>query len=269
MRLVREEMEAQSRIRRTNTTVQRGSLIQALLHDEDLEKFIYLLAKVEHTGWVDDSDFTFKTGFSKDAKSIWKSCLFDLSDLTAGEFHARIYSDTLAQYWSSGFLELDEMNSNELNTQRAFHAIELVLKNGFRTMNSPDETIIRNSFINYMRSNELIDYSRMIETIIGNYPPVDPNVTAEKIENIKIQLLEQPEKRKFDVLFTPIRSAINAKIKRIYPVNDGIELKIFSNIQDIMQIINAIEEDGLHYIKIRTNNDATYRQFLFNAGRAT
>lgn len=77
-RLLLEETKAQIQIRHTNTTVQKGSLIQALLFDDIAEKYVYLLAKVEHTEWVDDSDFTFKTGFSKDKKTIWKSCLFDL-----------------------------------------------------------------------------------------------------------------------------------------------------------------------------------------------
>lgn len=67
-RLLLEETKAQIQIRHTNTTVQKGSLIQALLFDDIAEKYVYLLAKVEHTEWVDDSDFTFKTGFSKDKR---------------------------------------------------------------------------------------------------------------------------------------------------------------------------------------------------------
>lgn len=60
-RLLLEETKAQIQIRHTNTTVQKGSLIQALLFDDIAEKYVYLLAKVEHTEWVDDSDFTFKS----------------------------------------------------------------------------------------------------------------------------------------------------------------------------------------------------------------
>lgn len=89
--------------------MQKGSLIQTLLFDETVEKYEYLLAKVEHTEWVDDSDFAFKTGFSKDKKTIWKSCLFDLSDLTATEFYAKVYLRNFARffkkYWFSGEFE--------------------------------------------------------------------------------------------------------------------------------------------------------------------
>ena len=117
-RLLREEIEAQNKIGSTNTSVKKGSLIQALLSVED--EYIYLLAKVEHTEWVDDADFSFKTGFSKDKKTIWKSCLFDLSNINSYSFTAKIYSDTKARYWSKGFLELEEMNSDETNTVQAF-----------------------------------------------------------------------------------------------------------------------------------------------------
>ena len=187
-RLLLEETKAQIQIRHTNTTVQKGSLIQALLFDDIAEKYVYLLAKVEHTEWVDDSDFTFKTGFSKDKKTIWKSCLFDLSNLTAQEFYAKVYSDTKAQYWSNGFLELEELKNDELNTQRAFQAIEATLGHGFRGITGPDHTIIRNSFIGYLKSNEHIDYPSMVNSILENYQPEDTNISPEKVESEKLCL---------------------------------------------------------------------------------
>jgi len=262
-RLLLKEKEAQDQIKRINTIVRKGSLIQALLFDEATEKYLYLLAKVEHTEWVDDSDFTFKTGFSKDKKTMWKSCLFNLSDLIAEEFQAKIYSDTKAQYWSNGFLELDETNSDESNTTRAFQAIDATLGNGFRGITSPDHTILRNSFVNHLKSNEHIDYSTMVEAILGNYEPVDPNITLDRIGDIKTRLLEQPEKKKFDSQFNSIGRVINARIRRVYPINIGIDLKVTRDIDDLSSTIRAVEENGIKYIRIRTNNDETYNRFLF------
>ncbi len=269
-RLLLKEIEAQGQIRRTNTIVQKGSLIQALLFDEVLERYVYLLAKVEHTEWVDDSDFTFKTGFSKDKKTMWKSCLFDLSDLTADEFHAKIYSDTKAQYWSNGFLELDEMNSDETNTQRAFQAIDATLGHGFKGITRPDHTIIKNHFIGYLKNNEHIDYPTMVNSILENYQPVDTELDPEevqtmtgKIKTIRAKLLEQPERKKFDCQFNSVNSAINARIRKVYPVNDGIDLKVSRDIEDLSSTIRSVEEDGIRYIKVRTNNDETYGRFHF------
>lgn len=262
-RLLLKETDAQSKITRINTSVQKGSLIQALLLDDISERYMYLLAKVEHTEWVDDSDFTFKTGFSKDKKTMWKSCLFDLSDLSAEIFNAKVYSDTKAQYWSNGFLELDVMNSDEFNTERAFKAIDATLGHGFRGINSPDHTLIRNNFIGYMKSHEHVDYPEMIENILGNYMPADHNVTLDKIQEIKNRLLEQPKKKNFDSQFNAINSAINARIRRVYPINDGIDLKVNGDIKDLSETIKAIEENGARYIKIRTNNETTFQLFKF------
>lgn len=260
-RLLLKEAEAQEQIARTSTNVQKGSLIQALLLDDDEDNYVYLLAKVEHTEWVDDSDFSFKTGFSKDKKTLWKSCLIDLPDTTATEFHAKIYSNTVAKYWSDGFLEFDEMNSDESNTSRAFKAIEATLNQNFRGAASPDHTIIRNHFIGYFKNNEHIDYPTMVDSILENYQPVDPDINLDKIQNIRTKLLEQPSKKKFDSQFNTVNSAINARIRRVYPINDGIDLKVTRDIEDLSGTIQSVEENGVKYIRVRTNNDATYKKF--------
>lgn len=80
---------------------------------------------------------------------------------------------------------------------------------------------------------------------------------------MKDKLLELPEKKKFDRLFTIVPKEIRAKVKKLYKVNEGIEIKINDFVQDIEQKITA-EEDmstGAKYIKIMTNNDDVYRQF--------
>lgn len=263
-RLMRMEVTAQERIGRTNTNVQKGSLIQALLCDQDNHMYVYLLANVEHTEWVDDADFTFKTGFSKDKKTIWKSCLIDLPDLQATEFHARIYSNTVAKYWNGDFLELDEMNSDETNTTRAFKAIDATLNQNFRNISSPDHTIIRNTFVSYLINNDHIDFPTMVSSILGNYQPVDPDVNPEKIQAIKEKMLDLPKKKYFDSQFNSINSSVNARIKKVYPINEGIDLKVTRNIGDLAETIQSIEENGMRYIRVRTNNPDTFRKFHYN-----
>jgi hypothetical protein len=261
-RLLLKETEIQGRVGGMNVEVQKGSLIQAFLFDEAVGAYSYLLAKVEHSEWVDDSDFTFKTGFSKDKKTMWKSCLFDLSDLAADEFHAKVYSDTKAQYWSNGFLELDVMNSDEINTQKAFQAIDATLGHGFRGVICPDHTIIRNGFVTYLKNNEHIDFPVMVNFILENYQPVDTNLTqeesqamTERIQNIRTRLLEQPGKRQFNA----INSAINARIRQVYKIREGIDLRVSCAVEE--GIIQAVEEGGARYIKVRTDNEITFKKF--------
>jgi hypothetical protein len=158
---------------------------------------------------------------------------------------------------------MDEMNSDESNTQRAFQAIDATLGHGFRGLTSPDHTLIRNSFINELKSGEPIDYPAMVEAVLGNYEPVDPSVKADRIKNIKTRLLTQPEKKKFDSQFNAVGSAINARIKRVYPLNDGIDLRVTRDIGDLSGTIQAVEENGFRYIRVKTNSDETFKRFRF------
>ena len=259
-RLLNKEIDTQGRIGHLETNVQKGSLIQALLYNDEENTYAYLLAKVEHSDFVDDSDFSFKTGFSKDKKTIWKSCLFDLVDPESEEFHAKVYSNTGAKFWSDDFLELDEMISDETNTLKAFKAIDATLNQNLRGMVTPDHTIIRNAIISYFKSNEHIDYPIMIETVLGQYDPVDLDVG--KVQSIKEKMLELPEKKKFDQQFRSVSKVINARIKKIYKVNEGIELKITDAVVDISNTISAYRDpDGTQYIKIKTNNEDTFQRF--------
>lgn len=259
-RLLLKEIEAQQGISHLDTNVQKGSLIQALLCNEDAQTYRYLLAKVEHSDFVDDADFSFKTGFSKNKKTIWKSCLFDIIDINAQQFYAKIYSNTVAKYWSDNFLELDEIINDELNTLTAFRAVDATLNQNLKGIITPDHTIIRNAIISYFKCNEHIDFPIMIESILGSYVPV--NLEAEKIHSLKEKMLQLPEKKKFDSQFESVPNIINARIKKVYSVNEGIQLKITDAVIDISNTITAYRDaDGTRYIKIKTNNDNTFRSF--------
>lgn len=259
-RLLEKEIEAQGRVARMNTNVQKGSLIQALLFDETQEVFTYLLAKVEHSNFVDDTDFTFKSGFSKDKKTLWKSCLIDLPSPVAQEYYAKIYSNTVAKYWSDDFLELEEMISDETNTSKAFKAIEGVLNRNIKAVAPRDHIIIRNSIISYFKNKDHFDYSEMIDSVLGQYQTTD--LTTEKLNTLKEKLNTLPETKNFDRQFSPIASVINARIRKVYEVNDGVQIRITDEIPDIANTITAYrEDDGTKYIKIKTNNDLTFQRF--------
>lgn len=97
-RLLLEERKAQQSVAAMSVVMKKGSLVQALLYDPETERYAFLLAKVEHTDFVDVSDYTFKSGFSKDKKNLWKSCIFMIDDLEADFYRATVYSDTAAKF---------------------------------------------------------------------------------------------------------------------------------------------------------------------------
>ncbi len=258
-RLLLKEREAQSTVSKI-TNVQKGSLIQALLYDAELDQFNYLLAKVEHTDFVDDSDFSFKTGFSKDMKKLWKSCLFEMDDLNSSCFLAKVFLNNPAKYWHDTFLELEERTNDETNTDRAFRAVDLVLNRNLKKIAPRDYTVTRNAVISYFKSSKQIDYDQMVNQLFENYVPVE--LEPEKKKKLIEKLLKLPEEKNFDRQFNVVNSVIKAKIKKTYDICQGIQLKISEGIDDLDKTISAYRDDeGNKYIKIKTDNDVTFKSF--------
>lgn len=259
-RLLQKERKAQTSVAHMNTNVQKGSLIQALLYDEEKDKHTYLLAKVEHTDFVDDEDFSFKSGFSKDMKKLWKSCIFEIDDLNDAIYSAKIYSNTVAKYWYDNFLELDQVVSDETNTDKAFRAIDSLLNRNVKNIAPRDHTLLRNSLIAYFKSNDYIDYDTMIQNTLESYHPVE--LEQEKLDKVIEKMRALPDKHEFDKQFNTVPSVINARIRKVYDVCSGIQLKITDAIDDIDDTIKAYRDtDGNRYIRIKTDNDLTYQRF--------
>lgn len=259
-RLLLKEREAQDSVGHMNTNVQKGSLIQALLYDEDTDEHTYLLAKVEHTDFVDDSDFTFKSGFSKDMKKLWKSCIFKIDNVDSASFMAKVYSNTVAKYWYDNFLELDQVISDEVNTNKAFRAIDSALNRNIKNIAPRDHMVLRNTMIAYFKTNEFIDYDTMIQNTFESYHPVE--LEQEKMDKVIEKMRELPDKYKFEKQFNTVSSVINARIKKVYEVCQGVQLRITDAIDDFEDTISAYRDtDGNKYIKIKTDNDLTFSRF--------
>lgn len=262
-RLLDVEIKIQAQIGHTGKNVKKGSLVQALVYLEDEMEYCVLIAKVEHTGFFDDLELRHRTGFSSEQKKIWKSCILDIIISEEGILvdNAKIYLEKEVKYWPESFLELEEMLSDENNTKRAFKYIEDTLRSNLKKAAPSDYTILRNSIIGQLKSAQHIDYNDMIDNIFDNYVPTD--VLLDKVNAIRSKLLSLPEDKNFDRQFVSIPSAINARIKDIYKINNNIDLKINGYVGDIKETIKSIEDnDGKRYLKIRTDNEETYKSFL-------
>jgi hypothetical protein len=263
-RLLRKEQDTQGLIEKLGIQIKKGSLIQVLLYDDTVGEYLFLLAKVQHIDFLDDIKFIIHSGFSIESNKLWKSCLLRLS--TEGDSFdikdAKVFLDNRAKYWSDDFLELEPMSKDDENTNKVFRGIEHVLRTSIKDRSASDYTLLRNCVIGYMKNTILFDYDNMMETVFNNYPP-------EKLEEdfykntILLKLKELPEKKKFDKQFEIVQSMIKAKIRKVYDVNVGIELKIKDHIDNINDIISSEidERTGHRYIKIKTNNDETFESF--------
>lgn len=259
-RLLLKEKEAQARIEHLDVNVQKGSLVQALIRDEEHGGMMYLLAKVEHAGFVDDTDFSFKSGFSKDKKTIWKTCIFDLSQIDGESIPAKIYSNTEAKYWWSDFLELCPVKDDAQNTQAAFKAIDSAVSRMIEKVAPYDHTVIRNAFVSHFKTADLLDYDNMVHTVLDNYH--SDALPQEQRNALRDHLLTLPEEKEFDRQFTLVASAVNGRIKKEYPVYPGIKLQITNGIDHIADVIvSKRDPDGTEYLQIRTIDSGTFRRF--------
>lgn len=257
-RLLRKEKGANERIAQLDTNVQKGSLILALI--ENQENISFLLAKVEHTDFFDDTDYSIKSGFSKDTKKIWKTCLFDIDDTEASTFSARIYSNTAAKYWWHDFLELVELQSDEYNTKKAFRSVDSTLTRTLKKVAPHDHMIIRNAMYLYFNSVEHFDYSEMLDQTIRNYVPDD---MTEETKGILLEKLETlPQEKGFDRQFNTVPTVIKSSMRKTYEVYNGIQIRIPGAMEELKDIIwSQQDSDGKQYLKIRVNDENTYRIF--------
>lgn len=259
-RLLIKESEAQNKVSKMKVNVKKGSLIQALIYNNDNDIYSYLLAKVEHSDFVDDNDFSFKTGFSKDKKTLWKSCLIDIDENDTQTFYAKIYSDNKAKYWSDAFLELEELITDEKNTSNAFKYIDGFLNRNIKGKSISDYTHLRNSVIVYFRTHEHFDYYKMIEDVFENYCPAEIEIELYKRSLDKIKTIS--ETSSFDTQFTPVLTAINAKMRKTYPVNSNVDIVLKNGVEDLASTITSIEEmNGNRYLKIKVTDIGTFDSF--------
>ncbi len=264
MKLLNVEIETQDKISQLGTFVKKGSLIEVLLYNPESEKYSFLVAKVEHKSFIDDINFKLRTGYSTEDNKLWKSCLFRFEDnndeLCIEEI--KVFLDNNAKYWTDGFLEIDPMNDDDKNTNNAYRAIEFTLNRNIKKLYPNDYTTLRNSVICYFRSKEMFDFDEMYESIFNAYSPIEmENDTYKACVKDKIGAIK--DKDSFDNQFRINQKIITARVKKVYGVNNNIQIKIMDGIENLDEVINSYQDrqTGDKYIRIKTNNDETYNSF--------
>lgn len=257
-RLLDSEVKAQKKILKMNKQIKRGSLIQAVIEENNI--FSYILAKVEHINILDKLDWEKHTGLPLE-KEVLKTCVIMYDDI--GEIDEIKIFDTnkvISDYWSNGLLELEPLTTNEDNTLRSFNEINKVLVNNVRKKSPADYTLLYNSVLGYYNQNEGFDFGEFKQKVIDNY--VSENLKPDDLKNLKNKLDKLSEK-KFDRQFQITPGAIRNKKKRTYNINPDIELTIKDNIRNLKDVIKAEKGDNEDlFIKIKVNENI-YKEFDF------
>lgn len=258
-KLLEAEEMAQAKIYRMGQNIKKGSLIQALIEKGDSE-YEYVIAKIEHSTWIDGQDLSVNYGFSKDKKSLWKSALFPIYKMdTQLVFETiQVYSDTMAKYWTVSFLELDEERNDSKNTYAAFKAMDAELKSAIEPISKHDYVQLSSELQNMMNTPQELDYDTCVDQILENYHPSEDEVEKEVMKDC---LLALPERKKFDKQFKVVPESLNNRKTKKFKLSKGIELTVRSDAVEYPEKIVSTLVDGRRVLQIICEDEDTYETF--------
>ena len=252
-RLLKIEKDAQEKIAHLNIKIQKGSLFQAYL-EQDEKTFI--LCKADHNDFLDEIDFSLRKGLPWE-KRIFKAILVKFnSDDTVNEVFIYDTNNRISKYWWYDYLELEEQYTDTHNTKTALETIDRKIFTLIKKDFPADYMILRNSAVGYFRNNEEFDMNRFIETTMQSYHPVDENLQLEKIIQ---KTRELPDKWGFDNRFEIKKEEIKKRIVTKVPLTNSIDLVLNDHITNMRDLIDTeVDSQNNKWVKIKSDEGYKY-----------
>ncbi|WP_019038349.1 nucleoid-associated protein [Psychroflexus tropicus] len=255
-RLLNSESDAQERMDALGIIILKGIVVQALIIDEDQEKFI--ICKADHNDFLDEVNYELTRGLPI-KKKAFKAFVCELNE--EDNINDVLVYDTNpkdTKYWWADFLELEKVFTDEYNTEKAFNAIDKSVFNGIKKKHPQDYTYLRNSTVRYFRSNDRFEMNDFLDNGIGNYEPYDNELNINEVKD-KIRELPTKKRSPFDNQFNIIKEKVTARFKSTVILTEQIDLQIKQDIPE--DVIFAHEDpDGTKYVKIRSEKG--YKFFI-------
>jgi len=247
-RLHEKERQAQDRVARLKTEVQKGSLIQISFR-RDGQPHI-LLVKVHLAPFLREADYKKQNGYPLENTVLKMSLIeFDAKhcprSMSVADSNAR-----LAEYWWKEFLELTELTTDEFNTKTAFNSVEALLVRKLRKDYRADYYQLRNNLIGYFRTNRHYNHTKMLGYVFGDYVPIANQVN---VEELRAAANELPKKDKFDSKFNIESQFLDKRKRTIIPLTEQIDLELKDAIENMRDTIHsATMRDGTQGVFIRS-----------------
>lgn len=244
-RLLEKEVNAQEMMTNKNLgiTIQKGSLLHLNFEINNLKQII--ICKVEHDEVLNELNFEKVRGLNT-KKKVFKSILI-IFDSFGQITENYVFDKHNSKYWWSDFLELQQLYTDDINTEKSLNAIDNTLtplRNNFY----PDYLILRNSIIGHYKNNDNLNYSDLITTVVQNYDPVNPDFPKDSLIN---KLNELPNKKGFDTQFSVVKKKINKRIKHRIKLANNLYLNFDDFVDNLENIIEPWQDaQGNKYVKI-------------------
>ncbi|MGL4763178.1 MAG: hypothetical protein ACRCWG_17285 [Sarcina sp.] len=241
--------------------VKKGSLIQALIQNDG--GWIFVLAKVEHSEFIDEDDYRKKMGLPVEKQIIKTSTIILNEKLEVQE--VIVLDSTQNSYWTRNFLDIEPMNTDIANTKKSFSYISRFLSTELKNSSPADYTHIYNKVLAYYEVNSIFNIDKFIK-IFNEHESNHLDEAKMKVIGKKFNdnFLKWSNSREFDGSFKIDRLGIKSKEPKKYIIHDRITLKITGAITNFKDIIKGKtdKETGEKYLKIKVSN-SLYNEFNF------
>lgn len=241
------------------TNLQRGSIVQTLIRKNG--EYQYVIAKVEHSEWYDGETLAKNFGFPGDNKRVWKSAVIDLSvdDGYITHGNIKVFNNTGARYWSKDFLEVEEANSDRVNTEEVLKLMDRELKRSVKKRSLYDYYNLKNSLNHAFQSDQIINYPDLVGSLLDTYQPIEPSVN---IEAVKAKLLAHADSGRFDTQFHADPDVVMKNSRTKYRVNEYVNLMVMEAQPDRANMIKAEKRvTGEKILIISCDDEDTFRAF--------
>lgn len=253
-RLLAIENDIQQQINKLGKEIQKGIIVQALITQNNIKKFI--ICKADNSDFLNETNFEYTKGLPI-KKKVFKGFVCSLENKNIVS-DILVYDVALTQYWWKDFLELTEVHSDEFNTQNAFDSIEKGVLLKIKSKHPQDYMHLSNSNIRYFRSTNSFDMNDYIQNMFDGYEPFDEKLDMEVLKN-GIRQLPKNSKLPFDEQFSIIKSQIKKRFIRDIQLTPEIELHFKQEIKNIETVVTAGEDkDGTKYVKIKSEQGYQY-----------
>ena len=243
-KLLDVEIKATSKVLHLQGGLKKGAIV--ICHFKSTDRECLILSKLDFESFIDRETYTPKQGLPE-KNGVLKSCVINI---TNGELNDCVYlldsNKTIAKYWSCDFLETKQQVNDLVNTKNAFREISKTFKH-VATKSKVDFYQLKDNMISYFSTNTCFTTSDLINSLIGDYKPVNESINLEEIKDKIIKLVKD---KKFDGSFTIDDSEIKSKYRQKIKLDDGILITANQGFNDR---IFKTEINGESYILIRTN----------------
>lgn len=253
-RLLRIEKTAQADIAHLGIEIQKGIIVQALINDSGIRK--YVICKADHNEFLNELNFTLTRGLPI-KKKVFKGFICSLnSDQTVSD--NLVYDQLQTKYWWFDFLELTKVHSDEDNTQNAFDAIDKGVLVKLKKKHPQDYMHLSNSNVRYFRAKDNFDMNEFIAEVFDGYEPFDKRLDIEDVKQ-KIRNLSSNTRKPFDEQFSIVKKQIKKRFIKDIPLTAQIELHFKEEVPNLESVVTAEQgPDGTKYVKVKSEQGYQY-----------